>query len=64
MSDRTDPFKGARESCPVAKCEFQNRVILMLLRHADVREPIAHCWRQVGYEWLVLRLTRRTPVES
>lgn len=33
-----DPFKRARESGPVAECEFQGERVPMLLRHKDVRD--------------------------
>ncbi len=38
VSAERDPFKAARETGPVAVCEFQGEQVPMLLRHKDVRE--------------------------
>ncbi len=44
MSDLPDPFEIARETGPVAECEFQGKPVPMILRHRDVREA-ARDWK-------------------
>jgi len=38
MPTNSDPFRESRESGAVIECEFQNKPVPMILRHADVRE--------------------------
>jgi cytochrome P450 len=44
MSDIPDPFREARNQDGVLQCPFHGENILLLLRHADVREA-ARDWR-------------------
>ena len=44
MPENPDPFQKARESGPVAGCEFQHKPVPMILRHRDVREA-ARDWK-------------------
>ncbi len=44
MSDTPDPFRDARKTAPVLKCEFQGESVPMILRHEDVRRA-AKDWK-------------------
>jgi cytochrome P450 len=44
ISDSLDPFREARNKDGVLQCPFQGEMILMILRHADVREA-AKDWK-------------------
>lgn len=44
MSADSDPFREARQSGPVAACEFQGKPVPMILRHKELREA-ARDWK-------------------